>query len=227
MARPKGQSTRTTGGRNPQMLLLILGLAALAVLVLIVVGSLSRSHKAPKTTYLKGIPVDGRTLGFADAPVEVWDYSDFLCPHCREFVEGPEKRLIEEYVKTGKVRFVFKQFVLSERSLPAANAAECAREQGKFWEYHDYLYARQATDSPFPTQKLKAYARQLGLDTSRFDKCVDEGKYFDALMKETMEGYKRGVRGTPTIFVNGTMVPRGMQWSYLKEAIDAALKESQ
>ncbi|NPA90375.1 MAG: thioredoxin domain-containing protein [Chloroflexi bacterium] len=208
--------------RDPKLLLVLFGLAALIVLVLIFIAS--RPKTSSTTTYLGDIPVQGKTMGYPDAPVLVEDYSDFLCPHCREFAEGPEKKLIEEYVKPGKVRFVFRQFVLSERSLPAANATECAREQNKFWEYHDYLYAHQLTDAPFPTAKLKAYAKELGLNTQQFNRCVDEGKYFDLVMKETSEGYQRGVRGTPTIFVDGKMIEYGMVWENLKAAIEKALQ---
>ncbi len=227
MARPRQGSSPSTAKRTSQTMLLILLLAALAVLALIVIGALTRSHNTPKTaSLLDGVPVKGHVLGYPNAPVEVWDFSDFLCPHCREFVEGPEKKLIEEYVKPGKVRFVFKHFVLSERSLPAANAAECAREQGKFWEYHDLLYERQPTDSPFPTEKLKTYARELGLNTTQFDECLEKGKYFDYLMKESAEGYKLGVRGTPSIFVNKVFIPQGMRWEVLKAAIENALEAS-
>lgn len=229
MARPKPRK-RTSGRRaadkgNQQTLWIIMGIAALAVVVLIAVGLLSRQNSQPATASVVGeVSAHGKTLGDPNAPVVVWDFSDFHCPHCRAFTEGTEKQLIDTYVKTGKVRFVYKHFIVIN-SWEAANASECAAEQGKFWQYHDYLFKKQETDAPFSKDELKRYARDLGLDTAQFDKCVDSGKYMNIVQKEMDEGRRLGVRGTPTIFVNGKLVPRGALWPDLQQAIEQALKE--
>lgn len=232
MARPKSKkSTRsqpsTAQRTTSQTLWLVLGLAGLAVLALIIAGMLSRSQETPKTAQLAAeVGASGKVLGSPDAPVEVWDFSDFHCPHCRTFAVGAAQRLIEEYVKPGKVRFVYKHFIVL-RSYQAANASECAAEQGKFWEYHDYLYTKQETDAPFTPEELKQYARDLGLDINTFEQCVDTGKYMEVVLKDMEEGRALGVRGTPTIFVNGEMVPNGARWANLKEAVERALQQAQ
>ena len=229
MARPKKQkrtTSQSTKKKQQQSLWLILGLAGLVVVVLIGITMVSRSRNQPATANVVGeIAAEGKVLGDPNAPVEVIDFSDFHCPHCRTFAVETEPKLIEEYVKTGKVRFVYKHFIVVNSHL-AANASECAREQGKFWEYHDYLFQKQETDAPFTPEELKQYARDLGLDTAAFDKCVDSGKYLDVVNKETNEGRSMGVRGTPTIFVNGKLIPRGALWPDLKAAIDQALQEA-
>ncbi len=229
MARPKPKKrTRARKAEtrsNRQTLWIVMGIAAVAVLVLIVVGLLSRQSSRPNTAALIGdTQASGKTLGDPNAPVVVWDFSDFHCPHCRDFTEGTEKQLIETYVKTGKVRFVYKHFIVIN-SWEAANASECAAEQGKFWEYHDYLFQKQETDAPFSKDELKRYARDLGLDTAAFDTCVDSGKYMNVVQKEMDEGRRLGVRGTPSIFVNGQYIPRGALWPDLQQAIEQALKE--
>lgn len=229
MARPKRRQAKAKPrqqGRPHQRLWFILGLAGLAALVLIIVGIISRAGQRPQTA--SAVPVvgaSGKGLGDPNAPVEVWDFSDFHCPHCRTFAETTEKQLIEEYIKPGRARLVYKHFIVLQ-SYQAANASECAAEQGKFWEYHDYLFAKQETDAPFTPDELKRYARELGLDTEAFDRCVDSGKYMNVVLQETNEGRRLGVRGTPTIFVNGQLVPRGALWPDLKAAIEAALQQA-
>ncbi len=227
MARQKRKHvTASEPQQSTRALWFILGLAGVAVILLILIGTMSRNKEAkPADAFLKGIPVSGKTLGYPDAPVAVWDFSDFHCPHCREFAFGPEQKLIEEYVKTGKVKFTFKHFIVVNSYLPA-NASECANEQGQFWVYHNYLYKKQETDAPFSAEDLKQYARDLGLDTKAFDACVDSGKYMNVVLQETDEGRGLGVRGTPTIFVNGQYIERGMFWDVLKAAVDRALEEA-
>lgn len=226
MARPKQRKKPAKRQEAPQnrTLWFIMGVAGLAVLALIIVGIISRSGQRPGTAAVAAeVGASGKVLGDPNAPVEVWDFSDFHCPHCRTFAETTEKQLIEEYIKTGKARLVYKHFIVLQ-SYQAANAAECAAEQGRFWEYHDYLFQKQETDAPFTPDELKRYARELGLDTEAFDRCVDSGKYMNVVLQETNEGRALGVQGTPTIFVNGRLVPRGALWPDLKAAIEAALQ---
>lgn len=225
MARQK-RKHQSVQQQSQQALWFILGLAGIAVILLILIGMMSRSQEVKTADVsLQGIPVSGKTIGYPDAPVEVWDFSDFHCPHCREFAFGPEQQLIQEYVKTGKVKFTFRHFIVVDSYLPA-NASECANEQGQFWAYHNYLYKKQETDAPFSKEELKQYARDLGLNTKAFDACVDSGKYMNVVLKETDEGRGLGVMGTPTIFVNGQYIERGMFWDVLKAAVDRALQEA-
>jgi protein-disulfide isomerase len=105
-------------------------------------------------------------------------------------------------------------------SLAAAEATECASEQGKFWEYHDLLFQRQGPENAgvFSRDNLKAWAPLVGLDAAKFGQCLDSGKYGDAVKAETNEGSRLGVRGTPSIFVDGKQVPL--------DGLDAAIQQA-
>lgn len=167
-----------------------------------------------------------KSLGQADAPVIVMEYGDFQCPACKFFFEGTVKQLKEEYVQTGKVRFVFRQFAfLGEESQWAAEASECANEQGRFWEYYDKLYIEQNGENVgiFSKDNLKQFAVNLGLDTAGFSQCLDSGRYSEKVKQELMEGQQAGVRGTPAIFVNGLLIENGSSYPTLKAAVEAAL----
>jgi protein-disulfide isomerase len=114
--------------------------------------------------------------------------------------------LQETLVAEGKVRFVWHNFVvIGPESAWAAEAAQCAAEQGKFWAYHDRLFAEQGEENSgtFAKDNLKRFAAELGLDTSRFDACLDRDRELDAVRRESEDAQRRGIAGTPTLFVNG------------------------
>jgi len=160
-----------------------------------------------------------------NAPVTILAFSDFGCSHCRDFALDQERRLRAEYENSGKVRFVFKNFVLDwQTTADPANAAECAADQGRFWDYYDTLYTQQGTSAdPFSKSALKQYAVQLGLDTARFNACVDNNQHADILANEGSEGRTRGVNATPTFFINGKEIEGAVPYEELKAAVDAAI----
>lgn len=172
-------------------------------------------------------PADGEVTGAATAPVTVEEYGDFQCPHCRDFQRtvGPT---ISQLVKAGKIRFVYHPMAfLGPESVAAANAATCAGDQGKFWPYHDLLFADQAPveNSGFlSTSQLLAFGRQLGLTDSRFVTCVRSGTYVPWVNHVTDEASQRGVNATPTIFVNGQAAPDATTVQGLLAAVNAAAK---
>ncbi len=128
----------------------------------------------------------------------------------------------------GKVRFVFRHFAfIGDESLWAAEAAECANEQGRFWDYYDKLFEEQAGENigAFSKENLKRFAAELGLDTKQFNRCLDSGKYSAKVQQETAQGRQKGVRGTPTLFVNGKLIEGGGDYQILRAAIEAALNE--
>ncbi len=154
---------------------------------------------------------DDRTLGNATAPVTVIEYADFQCPFCGRFFKDVAQPVKTNYVNTGKVRFVYRDFTfLGEESTKAAEAARCAGDQGKFWDYHDYLFTHQQGENQghFSNPNLKSFAKELGLNTSAFNSCLDSDKYAKAVADSTAEGSKAGVQGTPKgfIMVNGKTV---------------------
>lgn len=168
---------------------------------------------------------EGAAWGPADAPVKIVDFSDFGCSFCGSFARNQGVQLRQEYEATGKVRFEFKHFIIGgQRTRDAALAAECAADQGRFWDYHDTLFARQGTSSdPFNRSALKQYAVQLGLDTAQFNACLDSNKHLEKVTRDSADGRGLGVNATPTFFVNGQKIEGAQPYSVFKAAVDAAL----
>ncbi len=122
--------------------------------------------------------------------------------------------------------FAFRHFAfIGEESRWAAEATECASEQGRFWDYYDKLFEEQAGENvgAYSKENLKRFASDLGLDRAQFDQCLDSGKYAEKVVQETALGRVAGVRGTPTLFVNGQLIEGGARYEILKAAIEAAL----
>ena len=167
-----------------------------------------------------------RTLGSPDAPVTMVEFSDFQCSFCRKFWAETLPRLKETYIKTGQVRFVYQHFaLLGEHSVAAAKAVECAREQGKFWPYHDKLFDSQG-GLAFTDAKLRRYARDLGLDAGAFAPCLDSRKYQQKVEDETKLGFLLGARGTPTFFLNGRILAGAQPFEVFQTAIEEALTKT-
>ncbi|HTQ24211.1 MAG TPA: thioredoxin domain-containing protein [Candidatus Binataceae bacterium] len=139
------------------------------------------------------------TLGSKDATVKVIEFADFQCPYCKRSEEAV-KTIREKY--GDRIELVFMDFPLSfhANAMPAANAARCANAQGKFWPYHDALFADQSKLDP---ASLKATAKKLGLDSAKFDACFDKNQYSAAIQKDLEEGRRLNVNGTPTFFIDG------------------------
>jgi protein-disulfide isomerase len=143
-----------------------------------------------------GAPVRGA----ANAPVTVVEFSDFECPFCKQ-AQPTLKQLLERY--PGKVRLAYRDFPLDSihpQARGAAEAARCAQDQGKFWEYHDVLF----TESPqFDREDLRRYAGQVGLDVTKFEGCLAAGVHKAAVQRDLDEGNRLGITGTPAFFING------------------------
>lgn len=171
-----------------------------------------------------------KSIGDENAPVVVVEYGDFQCPACQYFFQTSVKQLKGEYVQTGKVRFVFRQFAfLGDESQWAAEASECANEQGSFWDYYDKLYQEQNGENVgmFSKDNLKKFAIDLRLDTAGFNQCLDSGRYTEKVQRETAEGQQAGVRGTPSVFVNGQYIERGINYPVLQSAVDTWLANNE
>ncbi len=165
-------------------------------------------------------------LGDPKAPVTMIEFSDFQCPFCDKFFREVEPKIIDKYVKTGKVRFVYRDFAfLGPESEYAAVAAECANEQGKFWQFHNYLFSNQQGENQgaFNKDKLKGFAKLLGLDTGKFNSCLDGDKYLSEVRKDTSDGKALGVNGTPGFIINGKLVVGALPFEQFDSEIQAAL----
>ncbi len=177
---------------------------------------------------LPPVSSDDFVLGNQNAPVTMIEYGDYQCPFCGKFFKDTESVLREKYVKTGKVRFIYRDFAfLGPESLWAANAAHCAGEQDKFWQYHDYLYVNQRGENQgaFSKDNLKSFAAALGLDKNKFNACLDSEKYTDLIQKETKAGGGAGVQGTPANFINGTPYAGALPTATFTQIIDNELNK--
>jgi len=158
-------------------------------------------------------------IGGKDAPVTIVEFSDFQCPFCRA-AEASVKTIKEKY--GDKIRLVYLDFPLGmhAHAMDAARAGRCAGEQGKFWEFHDAMFANQSKLAPVD---LKAQAKQLGLDTKAFDTCFDANKYDVPIRKDMSQGTSLGVTATPTFFINGREVLGAQPPERFEEVIDEEL----
>lgn len=147
--------------------------------------------------------------------------------YCRDFALGPGRQIKSDYVDAGQARFVYRHYpFLGEESVWAAEATECASDQGKFWEYHDILYENWVNVPPdsgqFAYNNLIGFADMAGLDRQQFADCMNERKYVDRVRSERDFAEDNGVTSTPTVFVNGERV-RGGEYGVFRDAIEAAL----
>ena len=165
-------------------------------------------------------PTD-HTLGPEHAPVVVVEYGDFQCPTCKQ--AAPTVRLLLERF-ANRVHFAFRHFPLEQahaNAMAAAEAAESAGEQGKFWEMHDLLFANQEHLSP---KNLHSYAERLGLDLAQFSSEMDDHVYTQRIREHQDSGRRSHVRGTPGFFVNGRIQDVSFGFERLFDAVAAALR---
>ncbi|MEK7125124.1 MAG: DsbA family protein [Patescibacteria group bacterium] len=173
---------------------------------------------------------DDPVLGDPSAKVTIIEFSDFQCPYCRRFWQETLGQLKKEYIDTGKVKLVYRDFPLSfhPAAEPSAQAAECADDQGKFWEYHDKIFEGQIKLGTGTVQygatELKKWAQELGLNTVQFNGCLDANTYKEEVAKDQADGSAAGVTGTPAFFINGNLLVGAQPFSAFKAAIDAELK---
>ena len=173
---------------------------------------------------------DDAFIGNERAKVTIVEFSDFQCPFCRTFWNGAYQQIKKEYIDTGKARFVYRDFPLSfhPAAMPAAQASQCAKDQGKFWEMHDKMFSEQEKlgqgTIQFGVSDIKKWASQIGLDTNKFNQCLDSEKYKLEVEKDMADGSAYGVSGTPTLYINGNPVVGAQPFLVFKEIIESELK---
>jgi protein-disulfide isomerase len=147
---------------------------------------------------------DAPALGRADAPITLVEFSDYQCPFCQRFVSTTFPALKKDYIDTGKVRYVFRDFPLDQLhpyARKAAEAAHCAGEQAKYWEMHDLLFRKQLE---LAIPQLAQHARMIGVDGTKFDRCLLSGRYASRVERGLTDGAAAGVQGTPGFVVGKT-----------------------
>ncbi|MBI2548217.1 thioredoxin domain-containing protein [Candidatus Woesearchaeota archaeon] len=166
---------------------------------------------------------DDAAKGSSKAPITIIEFSDFQCPYCGRFYAETLPLIKEKYIDTGKVQFVYRDFPLGfhQHAQKAAEAAECAGEQEKYWEYHNLLFENQ---NALDTTSLKAYAKQLGLNTGEFNQCLDEGKMTAEVQNDFEQGSRYGVTGTPAFFINGVEIVGAQPYAAFEQIIEQELQ---
>jgi protein-disulfide isomerase len=224
--RKNAKRTRNQQSSKSRTYLLLAGAIAVAVLAVAVIVLLDQGA-SPSAADTSGTASE-KSLGAADAPVVVVEYGDFQCPYCQIFAEGAGQQLREEYVDTGQVRLVYRHLAfIGDESTWAAEASECANEQGRFWEYHDKLYEEQAgeNEGAFKEDNLKRFAAELGLDTEQFNQCFDARVYRDQVQADINDARQRRINATPSLLVDGQYIQNGTNYQVLQAAIEAALAQ--
>jgi protein-disulfide isomerase len=167
-------------------------------------------------------------MGDANAPVMIIEYGDYQCPYCYRFWKETEGRIVETYVKTGKVYFIYRSAgnFIGPESGAAAEAAYCAGDQGKFWEYHDMLYSNQGGENTgaFSESNLLKFANKLELNQNMFRDCLRSGKYTARVAQEAAEMQSDGVRATPSFLINGQLVEGAQPFDVFQQTIEAILQ---
>lgn len=165
---------------------------------------------------------DDPMQGNPQAKVTIIEFTDFQCPFCGR-ARPTVKRFIADY--GDQIRYVMRDFPLAfhPQAQKAAEATNCANEQGKYWEYTDLLWQNQGA---LQIPQLKKYARQLKLDKKQFNECLDSEKYTAEVKKDAADGIKAGVSGTPAFFINGELLSGARPLEQFKEVIDQKLREA-
>lgn len=165
-------------------------------------------------------------LGDKNAPVTIVEFSDYECPFCKRFVDETLPQIKAEYIDTGLVKLVYRDYPLPSHpnALPAAMAAECMRDQSDdatYFEYHDLIFAGGAISR----DKLVNYADQLGADVEKFSECLDSEKFLKEVQNDFEDGQKAGVTGTPSFVINGESISGAREFAAFQEVIERALAQ--
>lgn len=165
---------------------------------------------------------DDAVLGDPNAPVSIIEWGDYECPFCKRFYQNTFSQIDEEYIQTGKVKFVYRDFPLSfhPQAQKAAEAAECAGEQDAYFKMHEKLYTSGVEGG---VTTFKQYAIELGLNKNEFNTCLDSGVMADEVKNDFEEGQAAGIQGTPGFIINGEMVSGALPFSNFKQVIDKKL----
>jgi protein-disulfide isomerase len=183
-------------------------------------------EKTEDPSKIYSVSVDDDPIkGNPNAKITIIEFSDFQCPFCKKVLPTIQK-ILENY--SDKVKFVYRDFPLDfhNNAQIAAEASECADDQGKFWEYHNLLFGKQKEwEEADGVKKFKKYAESLKLDAEKFDQCLDSGKYEEEVKKDLSDGKKNGVSGTPAFFINGRKLVGAQPYEEFKKIIDEELNK--
>jgi protein-disulfide isomerase len=223
--------------RSRIIIILLVVLGALLVTFALIMPSINTARNAanaqktpvitvtPRTFNMK---VDGVHLGDPNAPVKLDVYEDFRCSACLYYSQNIAPQIFKDYVEPGKVYYTYHFYIIidgndgTDASYRSANAALCANEQSRFWDYHDTLYANQVTEdaSLFTDARLTKMAENVKLDMTAFNNCYQAKKYASTIQTDVAQGRSLNLTGTPSVLVNGKLIEK---FTETIQAIDSAL----
>ncbi|MGC8801106.1 DsbA family protein [Chloroflexus sp.] len=222
----RGRRVKTAKTNNLLYLYIAVGVVVVVAITALVVILTRNTAEVTTPTAPVGRTEDGFYYkGNPDAPVKVIAFEDYQCPGCAFFTRNLEPILERDYINTGKVQFIYHELPLTNihpNALPAAEAARCAGDQGKFWEMHGQLFANQSIWSQLnsPLNTFSGYAGIIGIDRAVFDSCMQAGTHREAILAAAQSAAELGVQATPSFSVNGQIVDSNRLFT----AIDAALR---
>ena len=201
------------------------GVLAILLVTVIFVNSNETADTIQQEQVVQRVQVsqdDDAIKGDPNAEVTIVEFSDYECPYCARFYSQTLKQIEETYIDTGKVKFIYRDYPLSGHSQAqkAAEAAECAGDQGMYYEMHDKLFEMGVSGG---VDSFKQYAVSIGLDATEFNDCLDSGKNYDEVRKDLSDGSAAGVRGTPAFFINGILVSGAQPFSAFQQVIEQEL----
>jgi protein-disulfide isomerase len=221
-------TTKNEAAKNPWFWVSVI--AVIVIIVLAYKVMIPAEQEAVKTNPPTDVPTQQATIGIDDddiegddnAEVTIIEFSDYECPFCERFYAQTLPLIRKNYIETGKVNLVFRDFPLSfhPNAQKAAEAAECAGEQGKYYEMHDILFEKGVSGG---INSFKDYAEELDLDTDEFNECLDSGEMASEVKKDMEDGANAGVRGTPAFFINGKLISGAQPYTVFEQAIEEAL----
>ncbi|MDA3836906.1 MAG: thioredoxin domain-containing protein [Nanoarchaeota archaeon] len=197
-------------------------IAANAVAVPTAPAAAPNAPTAPVKVDMKTILDDDAVEGDENAPVTIVEFSDYECPFCARFYDQTLGQIRENYVDTGKVKIIFRDYPLGfhQNAQKAAEAAECAGEQDKYYDMHNQIFENGVEGG---VDTFKQYAKDIGLDSGKFDTCLDSGAMAAEVAKDLADGQAAGVQGTPAFFVNGEFISGAQPYTVFETAINNAL----
>ena len=158
-------------------------------------------EKITMDTFLSnGSPI----LGDPDAPITLVEFGDYQCHYCNVFFQSIEKDIVKNYVDTGKVKIIFKDYnIIGEDSVKASQGAHCANDQGLFWEYHDILYSNWTGENNgwASSENLAIFAQQIGLNMNKWSECMNKGSHSQIILKSNDDARTLQLTGTPAFFI--------------------------
>jgi len=228
--------------RQRIIIIAVIVVAALILIFALILPPIIQASKdaaAPVTAVTPITPnprpfADGMNMGDPKAPITVQEFADYQCPGCKNYFDTLEKTIIDKYIATNKVHFIFTALSFiddrgpGKESNAAAEAAYCANDQGKFWDYHDILFTNQSQTGEniggFSDVRLKAFAKSIGLDTTQFNSCYDGGKYRDKVVADAHLGNQKGIQQTPSFLINDKTIVDPLD---LQKTLDGLLGPTQ